>query len=347
MAEHLTDTQSLGDKLLHYVTDATPGYTRRPYRQGFRYLDEKGKPIRSAEIIARIRQLAIPPAWTEVWICPQATGHIQATGRDAKRRKQYIYHADYRSARETSKYQHLIAFAAVLPLIRASVRRDMARASLDQRKVSATVIFLLENTLIRIGNSEYARSNRSYGITTLRNPHIDIQGAAIKFKFRGKSGKMWNVNLTSRRAANILRACQELPGQLLFQYETAEGGLSPITSTEINSYLRDVTGADVTAKDYRTWGGTVLAAKLLHELSATGGNRKKMLAEVIRQVAAQLGNTPTICRQCYIHPQIQELFLTDTLKLRPRATKTDTPLDPYERSVLSLLKKRAKVKKVP
>jgi len=323
---------------LTYVTDGAPGFTRRPYKTAFRFIDLTGKTIRDEAIRARIRSLAIPPAWTEVWICPDPKGHLQATGRDARGRKQYIYHPDFRAARESSKFLHLLSFAAVLPLIRQRVSRDMGRPSLDQSKVTATVIFLLEATLIRIGNSEYARTNRSFGITTLRNPHVTVEGPAIKFKFRGKSGKIWNVQLSSRRAAKIIRACQELPGQLLFQYETAEGGLSPVTSTDINSYLREITGEDITAKDYRTWAGTVLAARMLHELGPEIGNRKRALREVINRVADQLGNTPTICRNCYIHPGIQELFLAGSFTLRPRAASGKAVLDPHEKAVLALLK---------
>jgi len=327
------------DAGLTYVTDSLPGLTRRPFRTGFRFLDTQGKPVRDAAIRDRILRLAIPPAWTDVWICPQSNGHLQATGRDARGRKQYIYHPDFRASREDSKFQHLLAFATALPAIRRRVRRDMARRRLDRPKVAATILFLLETTLIRIGNSEYARTNRSFGITTLRNPHVKVEGSAIKFKFPGKSGRIWNVQLSSRRAAKIIRSCQELPGQLLFQYENAEGGLSPVSSTDINFYLREISGKDITAKDYRTWAGTVLASKMLHELDADVANRKKALRAVINHVADQLGNTPTICRKCYIHPALQQLFLEGTFVLRPRPARGKSILDPYERAVLALLKK--------
>lgn len=333
---------------LAYVTAGIPGYSRVPKGKDFRYLDTTAHVIRDKTVLMRLRKLAIPPAWSDVWICPDNNGHIQAIGRDARGRKQYIYHAAFRAAREDSKFRHLVAFAGALPRLRQQIRRDMARSRLDKRKVIATVTFLLEATLIRVGNSEYARANRSYGITTLRNPHVMVKGPAIRFKFRGKSGKLWNLQLSSRRAANIVRACQELPGQLLFQYQEADGGLSPVSSTDINSYLREVTGKDITAKDYRTWAGTVLAAKMLHEIAAnqeapTITARKRQLREVIKEVAFRLGNTPTICRKCYIHPQIQDCFLAGNFKLKigrgSGAERGDNALDAYEKAVLSLLKK--------
>jgi DNA topoisomerase-1 len=329
---------------LIYVTDASPGFTRRRFRNGFAFLDQSGKRLRASAVVERIRSLVIPPAWTEVWICPVAHGHLQATGRDARGRKQYIYHPDFRESREADKYHHMLKFAEVLPAIRAQIRRDIRRSGLPREKVIATVIRLLETTLIRIGNAEYAKTNRSYGITTLRNPHVKLQGSEIRFNFKGKSGKAWKVSLQDRRIAKIIRACQELPGQHLFQYEDEAGALLTITSTDVNRYLQELTGEEITAKDFRTWAGTVMAASILRDVDvAAEGNRQKHIRETIKLVAERLGNTPTICRKCYIHPVVLDLFSKDDLRLRVMQ-KTSAPgsLEPMERAVLAVLKKHAR-----
>jgi DNA topoisomerase-1 len=329
---------------LAYVTDTDTGYTRRKSKSGFLFFDLAGKRLRAKDAVKRIQSLVIPPAWSDVWICPIAHGHLQATGRDARGRKQYIYHPQFRELRESDKYQHMLQFAQTLPVIRAQIRRDISRGGLPREKVIATVIWLLEATLIRVGNAEYAKENRSYGITTLRTPHVKLQGSEIRFQFRGKSGKAWKISLNDRRIAKIIRACQELPGQQLFQYEDATGALQTITSTDVNRYLQELTGKEITAKDFRTWAGTVMAAALLHEVDITqGDNRQRHIREAIKMVAERLGNTPTICRKCYIHPVILDLYTDDKLRLRIiQKTAARAALDPIERAVLALLKRQAR-----
>ncbi|MBE7249065.1 MAG: DNA topoisomerase IB, partial [Actinomycetospora chiangmaiensis] len=262
---------------LVYVDDGRPGLTRKRTGTGFRYLDARGTPVRDKAVLTRIKALAIPPAYTDVWICPRRNGHIQATGRDAKGRKQYRYHPDFRQAREADKFSRIMAFANALPGIRQRVDADMKRPGLSRDKVLATVVHLLETTLIRVGNDDYARTNKSYGLTTLRDPHVRIEGAALSFRFKGKSGKTWDVALKDRRVARIVKACQDLPGQELFQYLDADGTQRDVTSSDVNAYLREINGEDFTAKDFRTWAGTVLAALALREFetfdSAAGAKR--------------------------------------------------------------------------
>ena len=262
---------------LVYVDDSLPGLTRKRSGTGFRYLDAKGAPLRDKAALARIRSLAVPPAYTDVWICPRSNGHIQATGRDAKGRKQYRYHPDFRQAREANKFSRIMAFANALPAIRQRVDSDMKGPGLSRDKVLATVVHLLETTLIRVGNDDYARTNKSYGLTTLRDPHVRVDGAALTFRFKGKSGKIWNVALKDRRVARIVKACQDLPGQELFQYIDTDGTQRDVTSSDVNAYLREIAGEDFTAKDFRTWAGTVLAALALREFetfdSAAGAKR--------------------------------------------------------------------------
>src|SRR5580658_7533009 len=248
---------------LRYVSDDGPAIRRRRAGKGFVYFDAKGRRIGDAGMLKRIRSLVIPPAWTDVWISASANGHIQATGRDAKGRKQYKYHAEYREAREQSKYEHLFEFAAALPTIRAKVAEHMSLRGLPREKVLATVVHLLETTLIRVGNDEYARNNQSYGLTTLRSDHVEVDGAEVRFQFTGKSGKQWSLAMRDRRVARIIRACQELPGQDLLQYFNEEKELHAVSSGDVNAYLRDVTGSDITAKDFRTWAGTVLMGRFL------------------------------------------------------------------------------------
>lgn len=326
---------------LVYVTDAIPGFTRQKSGKGFLFLDQSGRRLRARAVIDRIRSLVIPPAWSDVWICPIPHGHVQATGRDARGRKQYIYHPEFRESREADKYRHLLQFAQALPAIRAQIRRDIGRSGLPREKVIATVIWLLEATLIRIGNTEYAKANRSYGITTLRSPHVKLQGSEIRFNFKGKSGKVWKLNLHDRRIARIIRACQELPGQHLFQYEDGTGAVLTVTSTDVNRYLQELTGKDITAKDFRTWAGTVMAASILNEADlAPGTGQRKHIRETVKLVAERLGNTPTICRKCYIHPIVLELFSKGELRLRVlRETSKEAALAPIERAVFCLLKK--------
>ena len=333
---------------LRYVDDAKPGLRRKRSGKGFRYLDAKGAPIRDEAEIERLKSLAIPPAYTDVWICPHPNGHIQATGRDEKGRKQYRYHPRFREAREASKFHRIMAFAEALPGIRARIDADMGRRGLPREKVLATVVHLLETTLIRVGNDDYARSNKSYGLTTLRDPHVKVAGSEMRFRFKGKSGKEWSVSVRDRRVARIVKACQDLPGQELFQYIDDDGERRDVTSSDVNAYLREITGEDFTAKDFRTWAGTVLAALALREFEAfdSDAKAKKNLRAAIEGVASRLGNTPTICRKCYIHPEILGCYLEGGLLLQIKdavegelKNGLDT-LRPEEAAVLGLLRGR-------
>ena len=333
---------------LVYVSDEKPGIRRETAGEGFSYRDAKGQPVRDETTLERIRKLAIPPAWTDVWICPRANGHIQATGRDAKGRKQYKYHPQFREVRESTKYEHMMEFARALPAIRARLAEHMALRGLPRDKVLATVVHLLESTLIRIGNDDYAKSNRSYGLTTLRNPHVKVNGSELRFQFKGKSGKTWRLQLKDRRVAKIVRACQELPGQELFQYVDDNGEVKHVTSADVNAYLREITGRDITAKDFRTWAGTVLAALALQEFEAfdTQAGARKNLRAAIERVASRLGNTPTICRKCYIHPEVLSAYTEGALLLEVRERveaelREDlAALRPEEAAVLGLLEAR-------
>jgi DNA topoisomerase-1 len=330
---------------LRYVSDEQPGITRRRAGKGFSYRMPKGGALRDAAALKRIRALAIPPAWTEVWICPHADGHIQATGRDQKGRKQYRYHAWWREVRDAAKYDHMVEFAHALPALRARVDADMRRPGLPREKVLATVVHLLETTLIRVGNDDYAKQNESYGLTTLQGEHVDVAGSELRFAFKGKSGKSWNLRVKDRRVARIVRACQDLPGQELFQYRDADGEVRDVTSADVNGYLREIAGRDVTAKDFRTWAGTVLAALALREYQRVDSQAaaKRNVRQAIERVASRLGNTPTICRKCYVHPAILDSYLDGTLALEVEAeAKAELQqeigrLRPEEAAVLALL----------
>lgn len=333
---------------LRYVDDSKPGLRRKRNGKGFRYIDGQGATIRDPGEIERLKGLAIPPAYTDVWICPHPNGHIQATGRDEKGRKQYRYHPRFREAREASKFHRIMAFAEALPGIRRRIDADMGRRGLPREKVLATVVHLLETTLIRVGNDDYARSNKSYGLTTLRDPHVKVAGAEMRFRFKGKSGKEWSVSVRDRRVAKIVKACQDLPGQELFQYVDDEGERRDVTSSDVNAYLREITGEDFTAKDFRTWAGTVLAALALREFEAfdSEAKAKKNLRAAIESVASRLGNTPTICRKCYIHPQILGCYLEGGLLLQIKDAVENELTDGLgalrseEAAVLSLLRGR-------
>ncbi|HET6328542.1 MAG TPA: hypothetical protein VFG04_27915 [Planctomycetaceae bacterium] len=300
---------------LHYVSDESAGIRRERAGRGFRFVDAKGRFVQDEATLERIRQLVIPPAWTDVWICPTANGHLQATGHDARGRKQYRYHARWREVRDQQKYGRMLAFGAALPRIRRRVRHDLKLAGLPRNKVLAMIIHLLENTLIRIGNEEYTRANGSYGLTTLRDQHANIQGATIRFRFRGKSGKMRSVALTDKRLARLVKRCRDLPGHELFQYLDDEGKQHSVGSADVNDYLREISGEEFTAKDFRTWAGTMLAATTLVEIgpspSAHAGKQRTVAA--VRFVADCLGNTVAVCRKCYIHPQVLESYLAGTL----------------------------------
>jgi DNA topoisomerase-1 len=333
---------------LIHVSDEQPGISRQRSGTGFSYRLPGGATLRDAATRRRIRSLAVPPAWTEVWICPKANGHIQATGRDQRGRKQYRYHPRWREFRDATKYQHMIEFARALPGIRARVAEDMALPGLPRAKVLATIVNLLETTLIRVGNDDYAKQNRSYGLTTLRARHVAVNGAELRFTFTGKGGRSWQLRVNNRRVARIIRSCQDLPGQELFQYRAADGGVGSISSTDVNTYLREISGRDVTAKDFRTWAGTVLAALALDEFQRfdSQAGAKRNIKAAIERVASRLGNTPTICRKCYVHPAILETYLDGGLALemeartRTRLSEEMKKLQPEEAAVLALLLER-------
>jgi DNA topoisomerase IB len=293
---------------LVYVHDDQPGIRRQRCGKGFSYRDTDGRCIRDEEHLQRIRALAIPPAYVDVWICANPRGHLQATGRDARQRKQYRYHAQWRALRDHGKFDRVLAFGAALPALRRRVRRDLARPGLPREKVLALVVRLLDDTLIRIGNEGYARDNQSYGLTTLRSRHVRAERGRLRFAFRGKSGQEQEVELSDRRLARIVRRVQQLPGQRLFQYLDDDGQRQPIDSGEVNEYLREVCGETFSAKDFRTWGGTVNAAGVLARtpLPQTGAEQalRSTLAAAVKEVAAILGNTPAVCRASYIHPLI-------------------------------------------
>jgi DNA topoisomerase I len=311
---------------LRYMADDGPGITRRRRGSGFEYRSSKGRPIRDKETLARIKALAIPPAWTDVWICPSPRGHIQATGRDARGRKQYRYHAKWRELRDETKFNRMALFGTALPRIRTTVNKHLRLPGLPREKVLATVVRLLEETMIRVGNEEYARANRSYGLTTLRDRHVDVDRHRARFRFRGKSGVAHDVEITDRRLARVIAHCQDVPGQELFQYLDDDGVGRSIGSGEVNDYLRELGGDYFTAKDFRTWGGTVAAAVLLRECGAceTQAERRANIVETVRSVAAVLGNTPAVCRKSYIHPSILDHYdagdLCDALDECARAT---------------------------
>jgi DNA topoisomerase I len=299
---------------LRYVSDDLPGYSRKANGNDFEYFDAEGKRIRDEQRILRMRRLAIPPAWTDVWICPSPTGHIQATGRDARRRKQYRYHGRWREVRDENKFARLADFAAALPKIRRRVAQDMKLLGLPRQKVLATVVRLLERTFIRVGNEEYARENKSFGLTTMKNRHVAVKGARLRFRFRGKSGRQHEVDVTDQRMARIVAKCQDLPGQDLFQYVEDNGEVRDVSSQDVNDYLREITNEDFSAKDFRTWAGTLLSALALNVQGGfdAKGQAKAKIKTAICAVAELLGNTPAICRKCYVHPAVVEAYLAST-----------------------------------
>ena len=334
---------------LRYVTDDEPGIRRQKRGKGFTFLDPQGKTIKDAKTLERIQKLAIPPAWTDVWICPRPNGHLQATGRDARGRKQYRYHANWREVRDETKFGRMIAFGESLPKIRERIDRDMSQRALGREKVLATVVKLLETTLIRVGNKEYVKQNNSFGLTTLRDQHVDVDGATLRFEFRGKSGKEHSVEVHDRRLARIVKQCRDVPGQKLFQYLDGNGERQSVSSEDVNAYLRETTGEDFSAKDFRTWGGTVLALSALLEVGACESEREanKAVVEAIKHVSGQLGNRPAICRKYYVHPVVIQSFLEGTLRDTLEDAVEDSPADEsnglrrLEAQVLRLLKGRA------
>ena len=300
---------------LSYVSDTMPGIERKRAGKHFSYIGLDGKPIHDQEVLRRIRSLAIPPAWTAVWICPYPNGHIQAIGRDKRGRKQYRYHPRWREVRDESKYGKMLVFGRVLPAIRERVEADLRRRGLPRERVLAAVVRLMETTLFRIGNTEYAKANKSYGLTTLRNRHVEIEGSHIHLNFRGKHGIRHETDINDRRLARIIKDCRDLPGYELFQYLDEEGNRHTIDSADVNDYLREISGEEITAKDFRTWAATNLAALALQEfeLFDTEAKRKRAVVRAVENVAKHLGNTPAICRRCYIHPAIFDGYLDGTL----------------------------------
>src|SRR5688572_14329839 len=330
---------------LRYVTDSTPGISRRKRGTGFEYIDPSGKVVRDPEELQRFKSLAIPPAWREVWICPLHNGHLQATGRDIKGRKQHRYHPRWREVRDENKYGRILAFAKVLPLIRQSVDNDLRRPGLPRDKILATVVRLLETSHIRVGNEEYARQNKSFGLATLRNRHVNVSGSTISFEFRGKSGVEHALDINDRRLAKIIKRCQDLPGYELFQYIDDDGERRTIDSTDVNEYIRQIAGEEFSTKDFRTWAGTVLAARALQEFqsAASDAESKRNIVQAIESVAKKLGNTKAVCRKCYIHPAVIQSYTDGTLlrALRRRLKKEindSHDLEPEEAAVLRLLK---------
>jgi len=304
---------------LHYVDDTQPGITRKKLRGKFCYFDPAGQRISDPVEIKRINALAVPPAYTEVWICADPRGHLQATGRDARGRKQYRYHTRWREVRDADKYSRLREFGLALPKLRQQLEALLAAPGFSRDKVMATIITLLDATLIRVGNTQYARDNRSYGLTTLRSRHVEVNGSAILFQFRGKSGVEHQITVKDRRLARIIKRCLEIPGQNLFQYLDENGERHTISSSDVNAYLQTLTGADFTAKDYRTWAGSVQALAVLRELQwEPESDAKRHVVEMVKNVAKQLGNTPAVCRKCYIHPAVVDGFLLGSLAKLPR-----------------------------
>jgi len=333
---------------LRYVSDDRPGYTRKANGEVFKWFDAEGTLIRDEQRLLRINRLAIPPAWTEVWVSPSLNGHIQATGRDARRRKQYLYHERWREVRDENKYDRIISFGKALSKIRKRVSQDLKLPGLPREKVLATVVQLLERTFIRIGNEEYARENKSFGLTTMKDRHVEVKGSKLRFRFRGKSGREHEVDVTDRRIAKIISKLQDLPGQDLFQYLDEDGKVRDISSQDVNEYLREITGEDFSAKDFRTWAGTVLTAIALNaqEKFETQKQAKSNIKTAISAVARILGNTPAICRKCYVHPAVLETYLDqksiDGLKRTTEEAleKEDVDLRSNEKAVLKFLESR-------
>lgn len=341
---------------LRYVTDHRPGITRKKFRDSFRYTLPDGASVKDAETLARIKSLVIPPAWTDVWICKETNGHLQATGRDARGRKQSRYHPKWRAIRDENKYERMTHFAEALPGIRARVHHDLGLHGMPRNKVLATIVSLMEVTHIRVGNTEYARENHSYGLTTMRDEHVDVHGSEITFNFQGKSRVHHTIHLHDKRLARIIRQCEEIPGHELFQYLDHEGNHHVIDSQAVNEYLREITGQHFTAKDFRTWAGTVMAAKMLHEFEPfrNATEAKKNIVAAIKQVASELGNTPSVCRKCYVHPAVLETYMGGMSKQEAKEeldeeiaehTRASSERDPHglrddERALMDLLQQR-------
>lgn len=330
---------------LRYVHDTEPGIHRRRRRRGFIYVAPNGRVVQDPGTLDRIRHLAIPPAYTGVWICIDPSGHLQATGLDARTRKQYRYHLRYRAVRDQAKFGKMVAFGKVLPRIRKQVDADLALPGLPRARVLAATVRLLESTAIRVGNEEYARINHHFGLTTLRNEHVAVEGATLRFRFTGKHGKLYSGHVTDRRLASIVQRCQDLPGQELFKYVDDGGGLRSISSTDVNEYIHAIGGQPFTAKDFRTWAATILAVEALREMEVRSTRRgiQKAIVRAIDRVAAQLNNTPAVCRKYYVHPAVLDAFAAGTLPDQVRSVRGPRGgvggLDPFEAEVMALLRR--------
>jgi DNA topoisomerase-1 len=340
LGDPVADAKAAG---LRYVSDQMPGIRRISRGKHFAYIAPDGTEINDEDELKRIRAIAMPPAYTDVWICPIANGHLQGTGRDKRGRKQYRYHKSFREIRDETKYGRMLAFAQALAKIRKRVETDLALPGLPREKVLAAVVQVLETTAIRIGNDEYAKENNSYGLTTLQNRHAKIDGSTVRFTFRGKSGLRHAIDLQDRRLAKIVRECQELPGQQLFEYIDDDGTTRAVDSADVNEYIREISGDEFSAKDFRTWLGTVTCAMLLanEQAQETQSERKTRLVEVIKDVARRLGNTPAVCRKCYVHPDIVDAYMEYGC-LKPQRKARCQGLQPEELFVLALLRERAK-----
>lgn len=338
------ETAALSAGLRYVSDDETPGISRVKKGKGFAYRAADGTLVKDEKTLSRIKALVLPPAWEQVWISPSNNTHLAATGRDAKGRKQYRYNPEFVQVRDGAKYDHVLGFAAVLPKIRKTVSEHLALRGMPREKVIATIVSLLEQTLIRVGNEGYVKENGSFGLTTLRNRHVRVTGSSLHFLFHGKSGKTWRLSVNNRRVAKVVRSCQELPGQLLFQYQDEDGHPQKISSHDVNAYLREIADFDVTAKDFRTWAGTVRAATALHEISREDMPLKKQLRGALEIVSEQLGNTIAVCRKCYVHPAIFVAHEEGALKLRIGAADDgedeSEDLTAEERAVLNFLKRR-------
>lgn len=338
--------ESAAEAGLRYMTDDRPGITRRRSGHGFLYRDPAGRPI-DRDTLARVRSLVIPPAWTDVWIAPDARAHIQVTGRDARRRKQYRYHPRWSAVRDQAKYDRMLEFARALPQIRRKVTADLKTTPLSRPWVLATVVRILDRTVMRVGNEEYARDNNSFGLTTLRGRHVTVTGSRVRFRFRAKSGVVQTVDVNDARLAACVQRCQDLPGQIVFQYKDPDGGIHAVDSADVNEYLREASGTDVSAKDFRTWAGTLAAARSLASQAAdqSMAARKRAINGALDEVASQLGNTRAVCRKCYVHPAVLESFLKGTALPGSLENDLDTPeLDPGEKALIKFIERLSRMK---
>jgi DNA topoisomerase-1 len=336
---------------LRYTSDEKRGYTRKRSGKNFHFIDEKGERISEEKVLERLKKLVIPPAWEDVWICKSAKGHLQVTGRDEKGRKQYIYHPEWQQARSLTKFGRMIEFGKRLPQLRESIQEDISSRKLDRRKVTALVLSLMDNALIRIGNRHYAKSNKSYGLTTLRDKHVEVNGSSIRFSFRGKKGVEHEIDLEDKRLARLVKQCRDIPGYDLFQYYDENGERQTLESGDVNEYLREVTEEEFTAKDFRTWGGTVKMVECLESVLEQDPelDKEKSIKEAVKEVAKGLGNTPTVCSKYYIHPEVVNLFREDKLLKYLKRHDAEAPKTPYlsgtEELVLKMLQRVAKEKK--